>query len=188
VATSLALLIAAEETVSRETLALITGGAAVFGSLIGGCVTGYFTLKGESKRQLFARETEQGQREHEDEKERAAARGAARDWRSMLKDSATLLTVCRQAQSWWGDEQALSFFPSIPERRLVASRMSGKEWDDLEHAETQLRRIEALRAVHTATGGSGLAWTADEGPDLDSSLEVVIADVEGGTKALDRHC
>ncbi len=179
---------AAEETVSRETLALITGGAAALGSLIGGCVTGFFTLRGESKRQQFARDTEQDQRAYDDEKERAAARGAARDWRSMLKDSASLLTVCRQAQSWWGDEQGVSHFPSVPERRLVASRMSGEEWADLERAETQLRRSDVLRALQISTVGTGHAWLAEDVSDLDATLAVVIADVEGGIEALARHC
>jgi hypothetical protein len=180
---------AAEESVSRETLALITGGAAALGSLIGGCVTGFFSLRGEVKRQDFARATERSQRDHDDEKERAAARGAARDWRLMLKDSGSLLTVCRQAQSWWETEQNLSFFPSTPERRLVASRMTSEEWADLEHAETQLRRTELLRALQITTAeGTGLGWATDEVSDLDATLERVIADVERGIRALDGHC
>ena len=106
--------------VSRTTLALITGGAAALGSLIGGCVTGYFSLRGERARQEFAAEH---RREHarvrRSEGQRAAASGAVRERRSMLRINRDLLELFRDTGTWWLAPQELQFFPQSPERQLV---------------------------------------------------------------------
>ena len=116
--------------ISRGTLALITGGAAAVGSLIGGCVTGYFTLRGEHARQEFAATTEESRRKYKEQREQAAASGAVREWRSMLRINRDLLELFRDTGTWWLAPQELQFRSrrNGNSSHLCCSQRNGAGW------------------------------------------------------------
>ncbi len=114
---------------SDARIALISGVAAVLGALVGGAVTGFVALRAEDKRQTFSRELEQQRRADDQDKERAAVRGASRVMRTYLLNGRTLAAVTIARREWWREGFAdFAPRPGLEEERLVASRMSPNGW------------------------------------------------------------
>jgi hypothetical protein len=181
--------LAAEQSgeVSRGTLALITGGAAALGSLIGGGVTGYFALRGERTRQEFASQAEESRRTYEEQRQKAAASGAVREWKSMLRINRDLLEVFRDTGTWWLPPQELQFFPQSPERQLVASLLQPGEWSRVAHAEAQLRWLEAIRLQHTRDADGRTPPPLPAALTKQKVFDAVMADLDGASDALAPH-
>jgi hypothetical protein len=136
--------IAAE--VSKTTLALIAGGSAVVGSAVGGLVSGAFGLRGERKRQLFARETRDDERDHQTQQELKLARGAAREMRATFRQSRERLHVALESKGWWPQDEPLRTSPAhFEERKLLASLMTKEQWDAIERADTAIAAADEMR-------------------------------------------
>lgn len=191
-----------DHAISKETLALITGGSAIAGALIGGAVTGGFALWGEGKRQEFARETRLAEERREDERERRIARGAAREMRANFRAASVFLERYHKLGFFWPDEadaSALQPYPHIEDRKSLASLATDDEWVAIERAEDRMRDVVLYRTTHLATqkydidsGGRGFTPEGRSpepvyfGDTHKETLAVMIEWIEGAAKALDR--
>jgi hypothetical protein len=138
-------------------LALITGGSAVLGSLVGGGITGYFALKGERKRQEFAESVEQRKEEREDQATLAVACGAAREWARILSEDRVSIKTALDQGHWWPSDEDVQRFTFHEDRKLVASVLSPEDFRAVEAAEFAL--YNALMMRNTLFEG-----TTDEDP------------------------
>jgi hypothetical protein len=163
------------ETVSGETVAIISGASAVLGSLVGGAVTGFFSLRGERARQAFARRTQAAADAREDDRERAIVRGTSREMCRSLRVSADFLDRWQEAGVWWPNEapSELQEFGHLAERKAVAAAATAWQWEQVEEAEQAIRDAHLVRriaitqalaqanngepaSVHNVTGGAAV--------------------------------
>jgi hypothetical protein len=144
--------LAAENGASDLQVALVGAGAAIFGGLVGGAVTGWVTLKAEDKRQIFTKSLETERLKQEAERESAIVRGAARVWRTRLREAKALYEAQAERGVWMPQPFPVTDQPPIEDRKLIASALSASEWRSLERAEIALAVLESLhRTVLTAT-------------------------------------
>ena len=161
-------------------VALVGAGAAIFGGLVGGAVTGWVTLKAEDKRQAFTRSLESERLKQERERERAIVRGAARVWRTRLREAEALHKTQFERGVWMDQPFPLTDQPPIEDRKLIASALSASEWRSLERAEIALAVLESLhRTVLTSTPVDLSFRTSDK-----SAVPIGIERVTGGMDAL----
>ena len=133
--------------VSELGLALISAGSAVAGSLVGGAITGFFTLKGEKKRQDFAQSVEQRRQEREDQATLAVVRGAAREWARLLSENRLSIDTATARGHWWPSASNVQMFTSHEDRKLIASMLSRDDFATLERAESGLYNMVMMREI-----------------------------------------
>jgi hypothetical protein len=131
--------------VSDVGLALISGGSAVAGALVGGSITGFFSLKSEEKRQEFVRSAEQRKEAREDQATLAVARGAAREWAHLLRENRLSIAAAITSDHWWPSDSDVERFSVHDDRKLVASMLSPEDFDVIERAESSLYNQLMLR-------------------------------------------
>ena len=93
--------------VSKETLALIAGGAAILGSVTGTLVAGFFTLRGEDKRHAFAKQMRDADERRQTQRELQLAKGAAREMRATLRSNRDRMQFALDHKDWWHGEEPL---------------------------------------------------------------------------------
>jgi hypothetical protein len=142
---------------------LIGGGSALLGALVGGVVSGRYTLKGEEKRQRFAREEairiEESERRRLDDEARGVAMAMAADF---LK------------AHWWlfAARELRVFSPDHPftvppqeDRKLVGSRLSPEVWAKVVSAEALVESLvrgrEGLKGRVDAGGWDAISGFVD---------------------------
>jgi hypothetical protein len=133
--------------VSQVGLALISAGSAVAGSLIGGGITGYYTLRGEAKRQAFARSVERQKEKREDQATLAVARGAAREWARRLRENKTSIETAIKQDHWWPYTTDVEMFNVHDDRKLIAAVLSDEDFDVLVQAESSLYNAMKKRDI-----------------------------------------
>jgi len=114
-------------------VALITGASALLGAAVGGIVSGKYTLKGEEKRQQFAREEAARRDQREAERERTAAQGAARVMAGEFKRALAMLESAKNARRIWLPHSIDR--PPVEDRKLIASLLDGARWQRITTAE-----------------------------------------------------
>ena len=154
--------------VSDLALALISGGSAVVGSLIGGGITGFFALRGEKNRQEFARSIEQRKEEREDQATAVVARGAAREWARVLTNNRLSIKAAIGQGHWWPAEADVKAFAFHEDRKLVASILSPDDYAAVERAEFilynhMMRRETVMEGL---TDRDDLPPLVDEEPEM----------------------
>lgn len=156
----------AAATLAGKTAAWIAAAAALTGSLIGGLVTGGFSLWSESKRQAFARETERLQRDYNDAQRLRAARGAAREWQMQLRQNADVYSSHIQLGLWWNETQAPApaDFNRDEDRVLVTSLLTNEEWARVERGEVTRRHIKTLRDISVSLNTDVINAAPDDSP------------------------
>jgi uncharacterized protein YjhX (UPF0386 family) len=164
-------------------LAVISAGSAVVGSLVGGGVTGFLALKGEKKRQEFARSIEQRKEEREDRATLALARGAGREWARRFSDNRATIVAAYQRGHWWPSEVDIQTFTVHEDRKLVASMLSAEDFRAVEIAESNLYSTVMVREI----AFEGLPDDADLpriGDQAEERLRQTVARLEAADREL----
>jgi hypothetical protein len=138
-------------------VALVGVAAAILGSVVGGGMTGWLTLRVE-------RERHERERARDAEREAAAVRGIARVTSARLGAALTLCATTLEQGVWWHPE--LEIPPPLPieDRKLLASVMPVEQWVLLEKAEHAVATLQSVRR--------GVADQADQ--SLNEEARVVL--------------
>jgi hypothetical protein len=158
--------------------------AGIGGALVGGLVTGVLTLRGEDRRQAFARELEESRLQREDAERAASVRGSIRLLRITLREAAGSIKNALETGAWW--PAALDLSPSIRPEDLseLAASMSGSEWTEIELALSQAGRIQITRSVHPRLTPEGFLPPVDEGGR--GALRVAAKNINAAVEVLRR--
>jgi hypothetical protein len=145
--------VAQQESVSKETLALISGGSAVLGALAGGGIAGWANLRGQKTRQAFDRAEREAADARADRIRLAQVAGLAREMRSQFKLNREIYSAHRKLEFWWNHQvPSPSLFDREEDRAVLASATSADQWDAIERAETNFRYVESVRDITRSAG------------------------------------
>jgi hypothetical protein len=153
--------VVAQSGASGSTLALISGGSAVFGALVGGTVAGWFNLRGQQKRQEFERAERLESEKRDDTLRRHQLRGVAREVRSLLRHNEAVFERHQELGFWWTpDLPGPEFFEREQDRVLLASYLTAEQWTAVENAERETLECITLRDLSVSIAAR---WDRPEG-------------------------
>lgn len=135
--------------VSDLWVAVIAASAALLGAVVGGLVSGWFSLKGEDKRQKFARDEAADREARDIDRDRALARGAARVIAAEFKVARALLRSAAISQAIWPERKLA--LAELEDRKRVATLLDANEWHSVVTAEVVIRTMAEHRVTLAET-------------------------------------
>jgi hypothetical protein len=136
-------------------VALVAGGFAIVGTLVGGFLTFWSSHRLERERQAF-------ERQRAEEEQRRLAGATSTILRVRYLTAKRTVETAITTGNWWSSGVSTVREPTAEELKLIALYLSEEGWEAVEQAEFLVTRVEETRQTELAQGKSPTGVTVDD--------------------------